>query len=531
MKKKKKKKLEQAAFNPEVDTGILRPVRARIAARELFDRYSDYPSKGLTPVKLARILREADEGNVRAQMELFEEMEEKDAHLFSQMQTRKLAVTGLQWEIQPFSEDERDAAIADFIREQFQNIENFDDILTDLMDAVGKGVSVMELVWGVDERGRNIVEDILYVHPKKLMWSYSEEKILICTEQYPSGIELPENKFILHQYKAKSGHPSRAGIMRIVSWMYLFKNYTIKDWVSFCEVYGMPLRLGKYDQSASEDDKRELMDAIIRVGSDAAGIIPDTTAIEFKESNKTTSSEIYENLARYCDEQISKAVLGQTLTSDSGGGSYAQSKTHDKVRHDLTVADSRALAVTLRRDLIRPLVEYNFGIDANLPFITFAAEDEEDQKEQAEILKTLACDLGLKIPSSYVYKKFSIPQPDQGDEVLGPGPGRVAAQHRTLPDDGEETGLKDSDGTFQEQEQLDGIVELAVKTAWGIIGKMWEPVKEFVEGWDGTLPELQEALKEEGRLEGLYEKMDSPELQDLLHQMIYLSSLIGRTQG
>ena len=67
--------------------------------------------------------------------------------------------------------------------------------------------------------------------------------------------------------------------MRIVSWMYLFKNYTVKDWVSFCEVYGMPLRIGKYDPGASEADKQELLDAIVRIGSDAAGIIPETTMI------------------------------------------------------------------------------------------------------------------------------------------------------------------------------------------------------------------------------------------------------------
>ncbi|CAH8721641.1 DUF935 domain-containing protein [Paenibacillus melissococcoides] len=60
---------------------------------------------------------------------------------------------------------------------------------------------------------------------------------------------------------------------------------------------------------------------------------------------------VYESLARYCDEQISKAVLGQTLTSDSGGGSFAQSKTHNEVRHDLTVAIAKDLAATLRRYL------------------------------------------------------------------------------------------------------------------------------------------------------------------------------------
>ena len=42
---------------------------------------------------------------------------------------------------------------------------------------------------------------------------------------------------------------------RVVAWMYLFKNYDLKDWVSFCEVYGMPLRLGTYDATASEKDK------------------------------------------------------------------------------------------------------------------------------------------------------------------------------------------------------------------------------------------------------------------------------------
>lgn len=130
-KKKKGKKGRKEAFDPEKDTGILRPVDMTIAAGEINDRYSDYPSRGLNPVKLASILRDADEGNVRSQMELFEEMEEKDAHLFSQMQTRKLAVTGLDWEVQPFSpDDEQDKAIAEWIKDQLLGIENLDDILT-----------------------------------------------------------------------------------------------------------------------------------------------------------------------------------------------------------------------------------------------------------------------------------------------------------------------------------------------------------------------------------------------------------------
>ena len=491
-KKKKRYRNKGTPFNPETDTGIRRPVTARVAVGDVNDKFSDYPSNGLTPRRLAHIFREADEGNVRAQMELFEEIEEKDTHLFSQMQTRKLAVTGLDWEVQPFSEDEADKEIADFIDEQLKGIENFDEVLIDMLDAIGKGISIMELVWTAEGR-RNVIEDIEYVHPKKLVWDSTTDELKVCTKEYPSGVELPENKFVVHKYKAKSGHASRAGIMRVVSWMYLFKNYDIKDWVSFCEVFGMPLRLGKYDASASEDDKKQLMEAIISLGTDAAGIVPSSTMIEFIESQKTTSVEIYEKLARYCDEQISKAILGQTLTSDSGGGSYAQSKTHDEVRHDLTVADAKALAVTIRRDIIRPLVEFNYGTDANIPFFGFDCHGVEDQKEVVEIYRTLACDMGLEIPKSHIYKKFNIPKPEDGEEVLRPPQAAAQPPMETA----EELKLKQEEGQ-KELRQVDAIVSVANKQAEGIFRE-------------------------------LYQEMESPELEDLIRQGIYLSHLIGRS--
>ncbi len=521
--KRKKGKAEEKVFNPETDTGTMRPVTVRVAVGDVNDKYSEYPSNGLTPRRLARIFREADDGNVRMQMELFEEMEEKDTHLYSQMQTRKLAVTGLDWEVQPFSEDEHDKTIADFVDNQLKGIENFDEALTDLLDAIGKGISIMELCWQVDEDGHNIIDDIEYVHPKKLLWDNLTDRLKICTREYPSGIELPENKFVIHKYKAKSGHPSRAGILRVVAWMYLFKNYDIKDWVSFCEVFGMPLRLGKYDAAASEDDKKQLMEAIISLGTDAAGIVPSSTMIEFIESNKTTSVEIYEKLARYCDEQISKAILGQTLTSDSGGGSYAQSKTHDEVRHDLTVADAKALAVTIRRDIIRPLVEFNFGTNANIPFFTFDCHEVEDQKETVEIYRTLTCEMGLEIPKSHIYKKFNIPKPENGEEVLKP----VQRITTVLPESGEDIALKDGDS---EQKHIDNIVAMANKKAGDIFEEMLRPIlKEIDKAKD--MDELLRIFKNKQKLKELYAQMESPELEDMIQQGIYLSHLVGRSMN
>src|SRR5262249_18272350 len=54
---------------------------------------------GLTPQRLTAVLRAADAGDLTEQMALFEQMEEKDPHLFSVANTRRLAVTGLPWRI------------------------------------------------------------------------------------------------------------------------------------------------------------------------------------------------------------------------------------------------------------------------------------------------------------------------------------------------------------------------------------------------------------------------------------------------
>ena len=45
-----------------------------ISVVNINDNFSSYPSKGLTPEKLAALLREADQGDVYRQMELFTEM-------------------------------------------------------------------------------------------------------------------------------------------------------------------------------------------------------------------------------------------------------------------------------------------------------------------------------------------------------------------------------------------------------------------------------------------------------------------------
>ena len=115
--------------------------------------------------------------------------------------------------------------------------------------------------------------------------------------------------------------------------MYLLKRYAIKDWAVFAEIFGMPLRLGKYEPSASQSDKDALVMALKSLGTDAAGIISKATEIEFVEASQRLSGNAnpYETLVNFCNREMSKAVLGQTLTTDTSGatGTYSAGKIHN----------------------------------------------------------------------------------------------------------------------------------------------------------------------------------------------------------
>ena len=216
---------------------------------------------------------------------------------------------------------------------------------------------------------------------------------------------------IYHRYKARSGHASRAGVLRVVGWMYLLKNFALKDWAAFNEVFGMPLRLGKYDPAASPADREALLQAVRHLGSDAAGVISKATEIEFVEAGSQGSkTNPYQAMADFCNREMSKAVLGQTLTTDTTGstGSYAAAKIHGEVRRDLVEADAQALATTLREQLLRPLVGFNFGWDRPLPWFRFKYEEEEDLKTLSEVYRNLAA-LGVPLNAEHLAERFGVP--------------------------------------------------------------------------------------------------------------------------
>jgi len=502
-----------------------KPETREVAVAAIRDRWSTYPSHGLTPAKLTTLFKQADAGDVYTQAELFEEMEEKDTHLFSQLQTRKNAVLGLEYDVQPYSDSAEDKKISEFISDNLFDINDLDDALLDALDAIGKGYSMLEIMWNVDNR-RAVVGGLRWIHAKKALfyelgsgaWEKSYEMPRVATEDEPmNGEIMPPFKMIYHRYKARSGYDTRAGILRVCSWMYLFKNYSLKDWVGFMEVFGIPLRLGKYASGASESDKDALIAAISSLGSDAAGIISKNTEIEFVEAVKGNSTENpFRGLAEFCDAQMSKAILGQTLTTQEGkSGSYSLGQVHDLVRHDLIKADCEALAKTLRFQLLRPLVGYNFGWDKPLPWFKFKFEPPEDLKAISEVYMNLS-EIGYELTAEHISERFKVPIAQKGETVLVPNSGfagPTAAKHGFV--------VAKSAQFTPEQENIEYLVARTRENATQALSGLLAPVRELI-AKANTLEEIRDMII------ASYSDMEPDELQDLIARAMFVAELYGR---
>lgn len=381
-------------------------------------------ASGLTPERLASMLRNAQDGDHYDYLTLAEEMEERDLHYASELSKRKLAVSRLPLTVESASDAQRDIDLADTVRSLVKS-SGFRFMIKDLLDGLGKGFSVCEIDW--DRTGKTwLPRGYPWRDPRFFQFDpVSRARIRLRDEgNLMEGVELPPYKFIIHVPKIKSGLPIRGGLARLAAWAFMCKGYTVKDWMAFAEVFGMPMRLGKYSAGATPAEIAVLRMAVANLGSDAAAVFPESMQIELKEASKGSSNDFYKMLAEFLDAQVSKGVLGQTASASGTAGRLGDDKLQAEVRDDIRDDDAEQLEDTLNRDLVRPFVDLNFGPQQAYPVVQLRAPKAEDVAALVDALAKLV-PVGLRVEQSVVRDKLGLPDPDRNakpEDLLGAAP-------------------------------------------------------------------------------------------------------------
>lgn len=474
--------------------------------------FENHPSGGLTPGKLANILRAAEQGNLTEQFDLYEDMEEKDGHLFAEMSKRKRALLGVPWDIvAPRNADKKEEAIAEQVKEWLLDMDDFEDYLFDIADAIGKGISMLEITWR--ELSGVMLPKLEHQPARYFTVDKDDRNKILLRNNTGNGDELWSFGWVSHIHKAKSGTIARGGLHRILAWPYLFKNYSIRDLAEFLEIYGIPMRVGTYPSGASDAEKNTLLRAVIGIGHSAAGIMPEGMQIDFKEAAKG-QSDPYQFMINWCESVQSKAILGGTLTStaqNTGLGSNL-GDIHNEVRHDLLISDARQIAGTLTRDLLWPIIALNIpGVDpSRAPRFKFITDEGEELNERADRDKKLF-EMGFRLTEEKVveiygegYELITAAPPQSNDTVDKSTAATVAA-------------AKAGDS----QTQLDGVVDNLAKETQSPIDQFYSRIKQLLNDVQ-SLEEFQDRMVE------AFAYLEPEQLADVIQMGLATAELAGR---
>jgi phage gp29-like protein len=507
--------------NEPFDKGALTQEIATPSLTGLRQVWTETVGSGLTPAELVGILEQAANGiDPRPYLTLAEEMEERGGHYYCELSKRKLAVESIDIDVEPASESAVDMEIAEAVKAMLQ-LGCVLDSRADLLDGLGKGFSVSEIVWDTSE-SQWMPAQVLHRDPRWFLFDIVDRSTLRLRDQADPayGVLLPKYKFVRHLPRLKTGIPIRSGLARIAAFAWICEQYAMKDWMAFAEVFGMPLRLGRYPATATAKDVAVLRRAVANIGSDAAAVLPESMKIEFEQAgNSTGGGELFERLTTYLDGRVSKIVLGQTMSADAKGGGLGSGNAdlHSDVRADIRDNDCRQLESTYDRDLVRAFVELNFGPQKAYPKTRIRKPEKEDIAAFSAAVAALV-PVGLKIGQAVVRDRLGVPDPEPKDDLLGmpaapvqPPPGEEPpnrAQNRAEP------------AAAPPRDRIDDMVDDA-------LGDWHEQMAEIVDPIQALADECETAEEFLARLPQLAQSIDPQKLQQGLALAMFKARGLG----
>ena len=276
----------------------------------------------------------------------------------------------------------------------------FNDFLDLALDSRFWGHSLIELGDIVrDEGGMRF--DCVRLVPRKHVIS---EKGVIVRQQgddWREGIPYREGDF--SDWCVEVGKPDDLGLLLKCAPSCISKKNMLGFWDMFGEIFGAPMRVAK---ATTVDDKEraKIESALENMGAAFWGLFPDGTDIQIVESSRGDAYNVYDRRVDRCNSELSKGILNQTMTIDSGS-SLSQSETHLEVFENVVKADKRMLFYVINGRLLPLMAKHGFPVKG----CTFQW-DETTTYSPAELREFLRVALQYyKVPKSYFEENFGIP--------------------------------------------------------------------------------------------------------------------------
>lgn len=314
--------------------------------------------------------------------------------------------------------------IADFCRRNLDNLARpLAEVAWELLDALAVGNKIGEMVYRIAQGGQDAGKLCLGAIKIKPRRSYSfvvdvyfnvlgiiglipgqgapviVESIIGEPGQIPNL--LPRQKFVVYTNRGEVGDPRGQSDLRPAYNAWWTKMQTWGEYMKYIAQFASPSLWAETAPNAQtytdpvsglvQQPEQVLLATLMSLRNGSVVAVPNgakITPIEMRGEGAPFLQSI-----DLSDRQITKAILYQTLATEEGQHmARAASETHQDILGLRIRTIKRTLAEVIRRDVLKPLVEYNYGKDAAAeltPTVSLGQTEHQDFAEDAKAVAAL----------------------------------------------------------------------------------------------------------------------------------------------
>lgn len=327
------------------------------------------------------------------------------------------------------------------------------------------GLAVVQIrEWKRDSTTGRVIPQLKVWHPKHLRWDQNELKWFLRTRSGEIHIKPGEGEWVI-----LSGYSTREPILSapwhgLALW-WLAKSYSLLDWSDQND----RLATGKFvaepgkEVSFTPEQRKELARDIQQLGRNGSVVMPEGVSLKLLESQADTY-ETYSMQIDAANTAFAVALLGNNLSSEVKGGSYAAASVHENVADDKKRSLSETFATQLRDSVLKHYVKANFGDGVVVPWPSWKLDRPKDKNARAQELASLGGFLDSCAKASVSPNLEQLSEEFELELVTGAGPTPPSDAQEPTREVFSDEVRESTDGEAVGQRLADELVENSVSS-------------------------------------------------------------------
>lgn len=371
------------------------------------------------------------------------------------------------------------------------------------------GVGFGQLRW--ERTKTRLIPRLEVWHPSLLSWS---DKLQTWQIEIEKGkripIEAAGGQWVIYTPYGKT-RPWSLGLWRGISRWWLLKVLARDDWSRHGEIAAKGIISSP--QGTTHEQRLELAEDLANAGGDAQIALPPGFDYKLVEISANTR-EIYQSQIDAANTAIAISTLGNNLSTEVQGGSFAAASSHAGVSLMHTRSDAETLSTCLREQMLTWWAAHNFGSSEAAPWPKWQTDPPENLAEKANVLATVGTAIqalrgaGMPVDVRQIAEQYSIPLRQIKETASNVTPSARFRAEKT-------------DGFTEGQDYVDALTDKSRELAGEYIAPDIVALKALV-------ADTKDLVRLAQQLRDFLEAMPPEELQAMIERATIMAELAGR---